>query len=163
MHTGKPMTIKPDTSPLSTPASRETIALAEDLRQCIGSFVRNVRSEANTPTSAQNETLALIARDGLQSMAVLAQKRSVKHQSMRLVIAQLEKAGHITRQPNPDDARSHLIALTAAGENALTTARQARTDWIAAKIQTTLNTTERQSLRDAITILQKLGVPTDDH
>ena len=92
----------------------------------VGTFVRSIRREADTPTSSQSETLGLLDRQGPMSVASLAAERKVKHQSMRLVVAQLEASGLVTRLPNPDDGRSQLVALSETGRAALAEAREAR-------------------------------------
>lgn len=143
-------TNQPDTAP-------DMVELAESLRTTIGRFVRNVRTAAGTPTSAQSETLGLLDRDGPSSVAVLAQIRNVKHQSMRLVVAQLEEDSLVMRLADPDDRRSQLVSITDKGRTALGAARAARADWIATTLQDRLTEEERETLRRSILVFEKLG------
>ncbi|PKR87851.1 MarR family transcriptional regulator [Pleomorphomonas diazotrophica] len=135
----------------------EALALGEELRRVVGGFVRSVRRQADTPSSAQSETLALLDRQGPMSVAALAAERRVKHQSMRLVVAQLEEGGLVTRLPNPEDGRSHLLALSDKGRAALERSRAARRLEIAALIGARLTGEERRLLRAAIGLIEKLS------
>lgn len=135
----------------------EALALGEELRRVVGTFVRSIRREADTPTSSQSETLGLLDRQGPMSVARLAAERKVKHQSMRLVVEQLEESGLVTRLPNPADGRSHLIALSDEGRAALDRSRAARQQQIAALIDARLSEADRQVLRAAIELIERLS------
>lgn len=135
----------------------EALALGEELRRVVGGFVRSVRRQAGTPSSAQSETLALLDREGPMSVAALAAERRVKHQSMRLVVAQLEEGGLVTRLPNPEDGRSQLVALSDPGRAALARSREARRLEIAALIDARLSDEERRQLRSAIALIERLS------
>lgn len=141
----------------SNQPSAEALALGEELRRAVGTFVRSIRREADTPTSSQSETLGLLDRQGAMSVASLAAERKVKHQSMRLVVEQLETAGLVTRLPNPADGRSQLIALSDEGRAALARSRAARQHEIASLIDERLSEGDRQVLRAAIEIIEKLS------
>ena len=144
------------TKPPSDTAA-ETLELAEAVRETIGKFVRSVRVEADTPTSAQTETLGFLDRDGPLSIAALAERRNVKHQSMRLVIGQMEAHGHISRIADPQDGRGQLISLTEAGQQALTASRQARAQRIATALAVKTTAEEQALLRAALAILDRLA------
>lgn len=137
--------------------SAEALALGEELRRVVGTFVRSIRRQADTPTSSQSETLGLIDRDGPMSVASLAAERKVKHQSMRLVVGQLEEDGLVTRLPNPGDGRSQLIALSETGRAALARSRVARRHQIASLIDARLSDADRQVLRAAIGLIERLS------
>lgn len=134
----------------------DALALGEELRRVVGTFVRSIRREADTPTSSQSETLGILDRQGPMSVAGLAAERKVKHQSMRLVVEHLEAAGLVKRLPNPDDGRSQLIALSDEGRAALARSRAARQQHIASLIEARLTDADRQVLRAAIEVIQKL-------
>jgi DNA-binding MarR family transcriptional regulator len=136
---------------------REALALAEALRQAVGEFVRFVRKDVGTPTTARSETLGLLDRDGAMSIANLAQARNVKHQSMRLVVAQLECENLIDRRPNPDDARAQLIGITKAGQRLLMEHRDMRARMIGSLLEHKLSMEDREILRSAVKILQRLS------
>ena len=131
-------------------------ALAETLRAELGRFVRNVKAGAQTPTTSQSETLSLLDREGPLSVAQLANRRNVRHQSMRLVVGQLETENLIGKMPNPTDRRSELLFLTDDGRARLSRARQARTTQIAERIEERLSEEDRRTLEAAIRIIERL-------
>lgn len=132
------------------------LALAEDLRATLGRFVRSVRTQANTPTTSQSETLSLLDRAGPLTVAELAERRNVRHQSMRLVAGQLETEGLISKMPNPADRRSQLLSITDNGRAELSRAREARTSQIANLIEERLSEEDRRTLATAIRIVERL-------
>lgn len=137
-----------------------TDTLADDLRDVVGRFVRAVRSETGTATTAQSEVLAELARSGPASVTALAQLRGVKHQSMRLVVARLVAQDWLELLPNPADGRSQLVAPTRAGRAQLKAQQRARADHLAALLAERLSADERAVLRQAIGLLDRLsGVP----
>lgn len=138
-------------------AALEVEALADDLRDVIGKFVRSVRVKAGTPSDAHGETLAFLERAGPVSIAVLADARGVKHQSMRLVTARLEAEGLIDLVPDPKDKRGYLIRLTKAGLRETAASRRARAQWIAEALATTVSADEMNILREAVPLLRKIA------
>ncbi|WP_010219329.1 MarR family winged helix-turn-helix transcriptional regulator [Sphingomonas sp. PAMC 26621] len=138
----------------------DTAALAEELRRAIGTFVRAIRHARDTGKSAQAETLGLLGRDGAMNVASLADARGVKHQTMRLIVAQLEKSALVCGAPDPADGRSRLFSISNAGQGALASERTARASRIAEAIRATLSAEEREVLRDAIGLLDRIGAAT---
>ena len=134
----------------------DALALAEDLRVTLGKFIRGVKTKANTPTTSQSETLSLLDRSGPLSVAELAERRNVRHQSMRLVAGQLESDGLISKMPNPADGRSQLLSITENGRAELLRSRRARTSKIAALIEERLSQEDRRTLEAAIRLLDRL-------
>jgi len=133
--------------------------LAEHLRSAVSAFVRTVRYDTDTPRSAGADTLELLDRAGPANVAALAQIRNVKHQSMRLVTAQLEEEGLVERTPDPQDGRSVLFAVTARGREWLREARAARAGHIAGLIAARLSPAERAELGAAIRLIERLADP----
>jgi DNA-binding MarR family transcriptional regulator len=146
------MSAQNDTGPIAP----ETTELAERLRHVIGGFVRAVRTEAGTPTSVQSETLGLLDRQGAMSVADMAALRNVRHQSMRLVIGQLEAQDLVSRTTDPKDRRSQLIVLTQKGTEMLANSRSARTAWIADCLEHAVSEEERRNLSLSIDVLQRV-------
>lgn len=133
-----------------------TLLLAENLRNALGRFVRSVRTQADTPTTSQSETLSLLEKSGPMSIADLASQRSVRHQSMRLVTIQLEAEDLVCKVMNPADRRSQLLSITEKGREQLALSREARTSKIAELIDDRLSDAERRTLEAAILVIQKL-------
>lgn len=131
--------------------------LAEELRSAVSAFVRTVRHETGTPRTAKSDTLELLEREGALNVAMLAQFRNVKHQSMRLVTAQLEAEGLIQRGAATTDLRSQPLAITQAGRDWLANARLERAAHISEMIQSRLSAREYADLRRAARLLQRLA------
>lgn len=134
----------------------ETQQLAEELRQLVSHLVRNVRVSTATARTSQYETLDLLDSHDALSIADLARLRGVKHQSMRLVINELEAQGLVLRQKSAQDARAQVIVLSDQARAALAAARQQRADWIAARISETLDQQDRDELKKGLAALRKL-------
>lgn len=134
----------------------EIQSLADELRQTVSAFVRNVRVATSSVRTSQHETLDLLDTHQALSVAELSRLRGVKHQSMRLVINELERQGLVQRQKCQQDARSHLIVLSQKARALLTDARAQRAEWIAAQITDKLDAAAREELQRGITALRKL-------
>lgn len=134
--------------------------VAEELRQAVSVFVRTIRNETGTPRTAKSDTLELLERDGALNVARLAQLRNVKHQSMRLVIAQLEADQLVRRNSDGADGRSQLVTITGAGRRWLQRSRKVRTQRIAEMIESRLLTEDRDAVRAAACLLTRLAAAT---
>jgi DNA-binding MarR family transcriptional regulator len=130
--------------------------LAERLRTSIAALIRTTRSHADTLPPPLAQTLGLLDRDDETSIAALAQRRRVRHQSQSRTVKELEDLGYARRRRNPDDARGVVIALTPEGRAALDHDRRARRDWLAEAIATTLTPAEQARLAELPTLLDRL-------
>lgn len=142
-------------------ASTADEELAERLRQSIGRFVRVTRAHADTLPPTRSETLAVLLREGPQTIAQLAACRGVRHQSMSRTVAELESLGLVGRQPSPDDRRAFLMTLTEAGAAALDADRLARRRLMADVIATQLSSAEREMLNVLPTLLDRLSAAAE--
>src|SRR4051794_22727609 len=100
--------------------------VAEELRVAIGRFVRAARAHADTLPPARAEAMGYLSREGPQTIARLAERHGVRHQSMSRIVGELESLGYVARAATPTDARGFAISLPAAGAAALDAARAAR-------------------------------------
>ncbi|MGC5259378.1 MarR family winged helix-turn-helix transcriptional regulator [Gordonia sp. DT218] len=128
--------------------------LAEDLRRAVGGFVRAVRSVTESLPSGYGEVLGALDRDGPQSVATLARKRRVRHQSMRITVRDMEATGLVSRAADPDDARSALVSMTDGGGEALARDRTRRREIVAAAADTDLTPRQREILDQMPEILE---------
>lgn len=135
----------------------ESALLAEQLRSAVGRFVRSVRSQSETGTTAQSEVMAQLARTGPATVTALASLRGVKHQSMRLVVSRLVEQGTLETLPNPQDGRSYLVSLTRAGQAQVKADQNARADYLAELLTSRLRADERRLLAQAIALLDRLS------
>ncbi|RKT18514.1 DNA-binding MarR family transcriptional regulator [Streptomyces sp. 1114.5] len=134
----------------------DTLELAADLRAALGSLVRALRDSDDLPPN-QAAVLGLLVRDERSyTVAELADLRRVRHQSMARTVALMTEAGLVAQQPHPTDGRKQLIAVTEAGHTALLDQRARREHHIATAIEARLSTEERQQLRTAVGLLDRL-------
>jgi DNA-binding MarR family transcriptional regulator len=136
--------------------------LARDLRKRVSDFVRAVRQDTGTERSAQSDTLDIVHRSGPMNVAALAGKRGVTHQTMRIVVAQLEASGLVRLNADPADRRSRLVAITKAGLDSLVQGQSARASLIEDAIRNRLSIDEQALLGAAIPILARLTAPEVD-
>ena len=101
----------------------------------------------------------MLDRLGAMNVAALAEMRAVTHQTMRLVVAQLEASGLVTQEADPGDRRSKRISLSITGRDALAREQTRRVSRIADEIRSKLSPAERDLLRTATAILARLATP----
>lgn len=135
--------------------SEFTLESAEGVRRAIGELVRAVRLREDAP-EGQLETLGFLAREGALSIASLARRRRIRHQSMSSVVAELEDRGLVSRSPDPADARCILVVLTAAGAALVEESRLRRAGVILSAAREALTMEEREALASAPELLDKL-------
>jgi DNA-binding MarR family transcriptional regulator len=132
-----------------------TLDDANALRRAIGDSVRAIRRSETTP-EGQIEALGFLARDGAHSIAKLARLRRVRHQSMRVTVADLEAQGLVERAPDPSDARGVLVSLTPAGLAVVAESRTRRATRVLAAAEAVLTPEERAVLARTAPVLEKL-------
>ncbi|OBH30908.1 MarR family transcriptional regulator [Mycobacterium sp. E342] len=76
---------------------------------------------------AQAVALVPLAAGGLHA-SDLADRLQVSRQAVAQAITGLERHGYVTREPNPQDARSRIIELTPRGRHALRVMRSSAID-----------------------------------
>ncbi|PJJ72981.1 DNA-binding MarR family transcriptional regulator [Diaminobutyricimonas aerilata] len=135
----------------------EELERAERLRNAVGVAVRAVRAAPHPLPQGQIETLGFLVRDGEHSIAALARRRGVRHQSMSSAVAELEAGGLVERRPDPADARGLLIAATDAGVAAIEEERRLRAGTIALAIREALDEREREVLDRLPGLLERIA------
>jgi DNA-binding MarR family transcriptional regulator len=131
--------------------------IADELLVAIGRFVRATRAHADSLPPARAQAMGYLSREGPQTIAWLAARHGVRHQSMSRIVGELESLGYVTRAANPSDARGFVLSLTAAGEAALDADRAARRSWVATAVETKLTPAERAILRAVPSLLERLA------
>ncbi|WP_051943005.1 MarR family winged helix-turn-helix transcriptional regulator [Streptacidiphilus rugosus] len=130
--------------------------LAAALRITVGSLVRATRSSDRlAPIPAT--VLDLIDRQGPMTTAELAAGRGVRHQTMAVTVKELTEAGYLAAGPDPADARKRILALTAAGTDALETDRRDRVSLLAGAIAAGLTEDEQLVLAEALPVLDRIA------
>lgn len=142
-----------------------------DVSECVGELLDHSidltarfladRSELST-TAAY--TLNRADREGPVRLTTLAAREGISQPSMTQLIQRLERAGLVTRLPDPDDGRAALIDITDAGRTLLDERRRQRRQRLTTLLATL--TPEEQcelwhSARVAMPIIHKLTASAD--
>jgi DNA-binding MarR family transcriptional regulator len=133
-----------------------TPELAEELRATLGRLIRRLRAEPGPP-APQLTVLGRLDRHGSASISDLADAERMRPQSMAQTVRDLETAGLVSRRPDPDDRRRMFVDLTPEGGEALRTTRARRNTWLAEMLEQELDAREREVLRDAIALLDRIA------
>jgi DNA-binding MarR family transcriptional regulator len=130
--------------------------LAHELRETVGRLVRRLRAEPG-PSVGRMTVLARLDRGGPASISDLATAERMRPQSMAQTVGDLERAGFVSRRPDPDDGRRAFVELTAAGLDLLQTIRARRETWLAEALEQELDPHEREVLREAVALLGRVA------
>jgi len=99
--------------------------------------------------------LTTLARHGPSTVGQIAEHEQVRPPSASKIVSALEAQGLVERQPDTDDRRCVLIALTGAGEHLILDARAAGAAWLASRLAE-LDVDELAALADAVPALEHL-------
>jgi DNA-binding MarR family transcriptional regulator len=112
---------------------------AARLRMAIVRTSRRLRQEAAgavgelTPTSAA--ALATVERHGPLTPSELAEIERVKRPTATRTLRVLSEAGLVERAPDPEDGRSALVSITAAGRERLRRMRRRKNAYLARRMR----------------------------
>ena len=149
------------TAPLAPPPDGGgSLDDAERLRAAVGTFVRQARLAGAIP-AAQAAVLGHLVRSGPMSIAELAQRELVRHQSMARTVGLLAAAALVEVEPDPADRRRVVVRPSAAGAAELVRAREQRAGWIARAIEAELDPEERALCRRVPELLERLAAHRD--
>ena len=101
--------------------------------------------------------LSTLHRVGPMPAARLAQAERLQPQSLSRLIAQLERDGLIQRRPGPEDRRTLILEITAAGRQALSRDMAARRAWLEGAMRRVLVPGERELLAHAAVAMLRLA------
>jgi DNA-binding MarR family transcriptional regulator len=107
-------------------------------------------------TLTQLSALGTVGSRGPLSAGDLAAAERVQPPSMTKVIAALEDAGLVQRQPHPSDKRQAIIAITSGGRQVLDAVRESGNVWLGEQL-TKLSTDERDLLLRVVPVLDRLA------
>ena len=133
-----------------------TAVLAHDLRDTVGRLVRRLRAEPGPPV-AQMTVLGRLDRHGPASVSDLAAAERMRPQSMAQTVQELERAGLVSRRPDPGDRRRAFVELTADGRELLRVTRRRREGWLMDALQRELTSEERALLAEAVALLGRVA------
>jgi DNA-binding MarR family transcriptional regulator len=140
-----------------TPNAPEPAEIASDLRYIVGQIARRTRERdiVTLPTRLA-ETLSYLDREGPMTTSELAERHSVRQQSMAAKLAELDAHGYIERRPHPTDRRKILVAISQDGRDRLNDDRRRRISWLAEAITDRLNSREQRVLANSLSLLDRL-------
>ena len=133
--------------------------LAAQLRTAIVRTSRRLRQEAAAETSRLTPTsvaaLATIERHGPLTPSEIADIERVKRPTVTRTLGCLEREGLIDRAADPDDGRSFLVSVNAAGRERLRRLRSRKNAYLARRMRS-LSFEEVETLAQAAEILERM-------
>ncbi|MEH0109625.1 MarR family transcriptional regulator [Tersicoccus sp. MR15.9] len=139
--------------------SRDVDGLSDEIRSFVWAMTRRFRLEAEEVADlslAQQNVLARLDRTPGMTGAELARSEAVRPQSMTKTVASLREAGLVEASVSALDARRHELALTAAGADVLVRIRRLRHDWLAERLDATLDAAEMDRVADGLAVLRRV-------
>lgn len=132
---------------------------AVHLRTAIVRMARRLRQEAAAETTGLTPTsiaaLATIERHGPITPSEIAAIERVKRPTITRTLGCLEREGLIDRAPDPDDGRSALVSVNAAGRDRLRRLRGRKNAFLARRMRD-LSAEEVETLERAAEILERM-------
>lgn len=134
-------------------------AAAHEIRASLFRLVRRLRHERPEGELSYSRLAVLgwLEREGPMTNADLAAAERVTPQSMMRATSELVAAEFISRADNPADGRQVLLKITPAGSTVVREDRRRRDSFLAQAMASTLTPTERELLRLAAGLMDKLS------
>ncbi|HEX2161480.1 MAG TPA: MarR family transcriptional regulator [Thermoleophilaceae bacterium] len=156
--------LMPEKKPIAekrSPVSADLTESAARLRMAIVRTARRMRQEAASaaggtelsPTGAA--ALATVERHGPLTPSELAEIERVKRPTATRTLRLLVDAGLVDRAPDPDDGRSALVSVSAAGRERLRRLRGRKNAYLARRMRE-LPPEDVEALERAAAILEEL-------
>jgi DNA-binding MarR family transcriptional regulator len=143
----------------ATDDATDVLTAATAVRRGVIHLGRRLRLErpGHDVTLLQLAVLAELNDTGPMTPGQLAAAQRVQPQSLTRVLATLTGRGLLARQAHPGDGRRALLAITADGQQALRRDVDARDRWLAQAMAAQLTPTERELLRLAGELMDRLA------
>ncbi len=147
-----------DTSSGTSP-SQEALEVADRLHSAAIHLLRRARvRDAELGLSGPRlSALSVVVFGGPITVRDLAATEQVRSPTMTRLIDGLQQAGLVTREPNPDDARSVLIRATPTGRLVLSRGRSRRVEDLAARLSE-LDARGLETLAEAATLMEEISL-----
>jgi DNA-binding MarR family transcriptional regulator len=137
---------------------------AAELRRAVNRLSRRMRAE-RPPGALPTGRLGVLAhlyRSGPSTPGVIAGALHVQPQSLTRTLAALARDGMVSRTRDARDGRSSVLELTAVGFAAMARDVRYRDEWLRRRMDAELNGTEREVLRIAAVLLDRLADDEQD-
>jgi len=127
------------------------------LRQVIGRLARQLNRSASDEglTPSEASVLGIVTGRGPISLSELARVEGLNPTMLSRVVSNLERAGLISRIPDPNDLRSAAVSVTRQGRTVQATVRTNRAQVVADAAEG-LTTEQQKSIAEALPALQAL-------
>jgi DNA-binding MarR family transcriptional regulator len=147
--------------PVARSLSPTSVRAARDLRVVVSRLRRRLVDLADTHelTPSQLSMLSRLGKDGPASASDLAAAERIRPQSVAATLAVLEERALVVRRPDPDDGRRQLVSLSPAGTALFDDRRRHSEEWLSRALEERLTESERQTVVDAIALLDRLTHP----
>jgi DNA-binding MarR family transcriptional regulator len=134
--------------------------VADRLHSAAIHLLRRLRTEdaASGLTAPRLSALSVIVFGGPLTLGALAAAEQVRPPTMTRLVAALERAGLVTREPDPEDRRQVLLRATPAGRKLLEEGRARRTATLARRVAA-LPPDDLAALARAADLLERLARP----
>lgn len=139
--------------------SRTNAGLASELRLSVMRLRRRLSSERHPDNPLSIGAMAVLGclhRRGDLTIGELAASERVQPPSMTRTVNFLEVGGYVVRRPHDTDGRQVVVVLADQGRATLIADRARRDAWLAQRLRN-LSTEERDTLRRAAPILERLA------
>jgi DNA-binding MarR family transcriptional regulator len=120
-----------------------------------------LRDDLDLPLS-RLEPMQVIARHPSCRVNDIAEELSITIGGTSKLVDRIEAAGYCIRRANPDDGRSSVIELTAAGRRVLAKAAKAFEDELETRIGSAISARSLQQLYSSIIKLRAANASVDD-
>lgn len=130
---------------------------AQRLATAVARLNRRLRRERRSElTPNQTAVLGTLGRRGPITHGALAEAERVRPPTMTRIVNGLADMGYVTRSPDPADGRQVIVAISDDGESWLAAERKRRDMWLAKRLQE-LEPDDRDALRNAVDVLERLA------
>jgi DNA-binding MarR family transcriptional regulator len=139
--------------------ARTDAGLSSALRISVMRLSRRLRNEREAADDLSANSLAVLgtlSRHGSMTIGDLAAAEKVQPPSMTRTVAALCSRGLVERKPHASDRRVVLVSLTEAAHEVIAESRRRKEAWLNHRLRE-LSPAERQTLRDAAPILERLS------
>src|SRR3954447_19759929 len=140
-------------------ASRTDAGLASELRLSVMRLRRRLAGERhpdNVLTMGAMAVLGSLFRNGDPTIGELAPPARIQPPSMTRIVNALADGGYVERRAHATDGRQVVVVLADQGRTTLLADRARRDAWLAQRLGA-LTATERDTLRRAAPILERLA------
>ena len=153
---------RPEAAPPAPGEAATPAATADRLHSAAIHLLRRLRKQddASGLTAPRLSALSVVVFGGPLTLGALAAAEQVRPPTMTRIVAALEAAGLVAREPSPQDRRVVRVRATAAGKRLLAAGRARRTESLARQLAA-LPPADLDTLARAAEILDRLARAPD--